>query len=140
MNKSIKIEVIEYLLLGVIWVGIFSIPFFNQWGYSSLDWKKLLSEWLRISVFFAVFMVNIALLIPKYLITQKYKAYGISAIVLIFGMTLAGILLNRLLFPTPLHMPPMNLGSGIPMELGSGMPAPIGFRPERKTDYDSLSH
>ncbi len=139
MNKSIKIEVIEFFLFGVIWLGIFSIPFFNQWGYSSLDWKKLLSEWLRIFGFFVIFLVNISILIPRYLISQKYKSYVISAIVLITGMTAAGIFLNSILFPTPLHMPPMNLGSGMPMELGSGMPAPIGFRLERKSDYDSLT-
>jgi len=139
MNKSIKIEVIEFLLFGVIWLGIFSIPFFNQWGYSSLDWQKLLSEWLRIFGFFLIFAINISVLIPKYLITQKYKSYILSAILLIAGMTVAGILLNALLFPTPLAMPPMDLGSGIPMELGSGMPAPIGYKLSRKSDYDSFS-
>jgi hypothetical protein len=139
MNKAFKIEVIELLLFGMIWIGIFSIPFFNQWGYNLLDWEKLLSEWLRIFGFFLLFMINIGLLIPKYLITQKYKTYIISAISAIVVVSLAGLFINSLLFPAPLKMPPMNLGSGIPMELGSGMPAPIGFKPERKTDYDSLS-
>ncbi len=139
LNKSNKIEVIEFLLYGVIWMGIFSIPFFNQWGYSSLDWPKLFSEWLRIFGFFLIFMANITFLIPKYLITQKYKSYVISAVLLIAGMTAAGILLNSILFPKPLTMPPMDLHSGMPMELGSGMPAPIGFKPGRKTDYDSFT-
>jgi hypothetical protein len=139
MNKTIKIEVIETLLFGVIWMGIFSIPFFNQWGYQSLDWEKLLTEWLRILGFFVVFLVNIMILIPKYLIRQEYKNYVISAVVLIAGVSIIGIFLNSLLFPHPVAMPPMRLGSGIPMELGSGMPAPIGFKPERKTDPESLS-
>jgi len=139
MNKSLKITVIEYLLFGVIWIGIFSIPFFNQWGFSSPDWEKLFSEWLRIFVFFLLFLANIGILIPKLLITKKYKAYILSAIALIAIIPLAGIFLDTLLFPAPLKMPPMNLGSGIPMELGSGMPAPIGFKPEQKTAYDSLT-
>lgn len=139
MNKSLKIEVIEFLLFGIIWIGIFSIPFFNQWGYASLDWDKLLSEWLRIFGFFMVFLINIFLLIPKYLITKKYKTYIFSAISMIIIVSVAGLFLNSLLFPPPLVMPPMNLGSGIPMELGSGMPAPIGFKPERVTDYNSIS-
>jgi hypothetical protein len=139
MNKSFKIEVIQGLLFGMIWLGIFSIPIFNQWGYSTLDWEKLLSEWLRIFGFFMLFVINIGFLIPKFLITQKYKTYIFSAIFLIVGTTLAGIFLNSILFPTPLEMPPMNLGSGMPMELGSGMPAPIGFKPERKTDYNSTT-
>lgn len=139
MNKSIKIEVIEFLLFGVIWLGIFAIPFFNQWGYSPLDWEKLLSEWLRISGFFLIFLINITFLVPKYLILQKYKIYLISVVLLIAGFTTAGVLVNSMLFPRPLTMPPMNLGSGIPMELGSGMPAPIGFKPGRKNDYDSQS-
>lgn len=139
MNKSIKIEVIELLLFGMIWIGIFSIPFFSQWGYSSLDWQKLLSEWLRIFVFFLVFLLNIGFLIPKYLITQKYKTYIISAISIIVMMSVTGFFANSILFPAPIKMPPMNLGSGIPMELSSGMPAPIGFKPERITDYNSIS-
>ena len=139
MNKSYKIEVIEALLYGVIWMGVFSIPFFSQWGYSSLDWEKLFSEWLRISGFFVVFLLNILVLIPRFLIAQKYKLYLISAVALIAGITGIGLLLNELLFPQPLTMPPMNLGSGIPMELGSGMPAPIGFKPARRIGNDSLS-
>ena len=83
MNKSFKVEVIEFLIFGIIWIGIFSIPFFNQWGYASLDWDKLLSEWLRIFGFFMIFLINILLLIPKYLITKKYKTYIFSAISMI---------------------------------------------------------
>ncbi len=139
MNKSIKIEVIENLLFGVIWLGIFTIPFFHQWRYSSLDWEKLLSEWLRIFGFFLIFIINISFLLPKYLILQKYKIYLISVVTLIAVFTTAGVLLNSWLFPRPLTMPPMNLGSGMPMELGTGMPAPIGFKPGRKNDYDSQS-
>jgi hypothetical protein len=139
LNKSKKIEVIEILLYGVIWIGIFSIPFFNQWSYSSLDWEKLFSEWLRIFGFFLIFLINLLFLIPIFLIQQKYVSYILAAIGVIAGMTMAGLFLNSILFPTPLSMPPMNLGSGIPMELGSGMPAPIGFKPERKTGYDSIA-
>ncbi|MCK9639425.1 MAG: histidine kinase [Prolixibacteraceae bacterium] len=139
MNKSYKIEVIEFLLFGIIWIGIFSIPFFNQWGYATLDWDKLLSEWFRIFGFFMIFLINILLLIPKYLISKKYKTYIFSAISMILVVSVAGLFFNSILFPEPLKMPPMNLGSGIPMELGSGMPAPIGFKPERVTDYNSMS-
>jgi hypothetical protein len=139
VNKSGKIEVIEILIYGVIWMGIFSIPFFNQWGYSTLDWEKLFSEWLRIFCFFLVFLVNLTFLVPKYLIPQKYWTYTISAILLIAIVTVSGLMFNSFLFPPPITMPPMNLGSGIPMELGSNMPAPIGFKPGRKTNYDSIT-
>lgn len=139
MNKSFKIEVIEILLFGVIWMGIFSIPFFNQSGYRPFDWELVLTEWLRIFGFFLIFLLNITVLIPRYLIQQKYKSYILSAIILIVGTIGTGVFLKALLFPTPVAMPPMNLGSGIPMELGSSMPAPIGFKPERKGNYDSLS-
>jgi hypothetical protein len=120
-------------------MGIFSIPFFNQWGYRQLDLEKLVVDWLHIFGFFMIFIVNIAVLIPRFLIQQKYKNYIISAFALIVGIIASGFFLNELLFPTPLSMPPMNLGSGMPMELGSSMPAPIGFKPEKKTGYDSLS-
>lgn len=139
MNKTFKIEVIEALAYGVIWIGVFSIPFFNQWSYNSLDWDKMLSEWLRILGFFLIFLLNILVLIPKYLITQKYKIYSISAVVTIFAITGIGLIFKEILFPQPLTMPPMNLGSGIPMELGSGMPAPIGFKPVIRIGNESLS-
>lgn len=139
LNKSNKIEVIELMLFGVIWLGVFSIPFFNQWGEASIDWDKLLAEWLKILGFFLIFLVNITILVPKYLIAQRYRAYLVSAVILIAGMTVTGIFLSSILFPEPLAMPPMNLGSGIPMELGSGMPAPIGFKPERKSGNDSFA-
>lgn len=139
MNKTYKIKVIELLLFGLIWIGIFSIPFFNQRGYNSLDWEKLWSEWLRILGFFLLFVINIGVLIPKFLLPQRYKTYLFSAIVLIVLASIIGIFLNSLLFPAPLKMPSMNLESGSPMELGSGMPAPIGFKPERKNGENSLS-
>lgn len=139
MNKSFKITVIELLLYGVIWLGIFSIPFFNQWGFSSPDWEKLFSEWLRIFGFFLLFLLNIGILLPKFLITKNYKTYIFSAVALIVVVPMTAMFLNTLIFPAPLKMPPMNLGSGIPMELGSGMPAPIGFKPEQKTAYDSMA-
>ena len=139
MNKSFKIEIIETLLFGLGWIIIFSIPFFNQWSYSSLEWDKLLSEWLRIFAFLLVFLLNVLYLIPRFLIQQKYRTYLISAAILIVGMTTIELILHSFLFPAPVQMPPMNLGSGIPMELGSGMPAPIGFKPERITNYDTVS-
>ncbi len=139
MNKSFKITVIEYLLYGVIWLGIFSIPFFNQWGFNVPDWEKLFSEWFRIFCFFLLFLFNILILVPKFLLAKSYKRYIFSAVALIVIIPLTGMFLNSILFPAPLKMPPMNLGSGIPMELGSGMPAPIGFKPEQKTAYDTTT-
>jgi hypothetical protein len=139
MNKSFKITIIEYLLYGVIWFGIFSIPFFNQWGFNVPDWEKLFSEWFRIFCFFLLFLFNILILVPKFLLTKRYKRYIFSAVALIVIIPLTGMFLNSILFPAPLKMPPMNLGSGIPMELGSGMPAPIGFKPEQKTAYDTTT-
>ncbi len=139
MNKSFKITIIEYLLYGVIWFGIFSIPFFNQWGFNVPDWEKLFSEWFRIFCFFLLFLFNILILVPKFLLTKRYKRYIFSSVALIVIVPLTGMFLNSILFPAPLKMPPMNLGSGIPMELGSGMPAPIGFKPEQKTAYDTTT-
>jgi hypothetical protein len=139
MNKSFKITIIESLLYGVIWFGIFSIPFFNQWGFNVPDWEKLFSEWFRIFCFFLLFLFNILILVPKFLLTKRYKRYIFSAVALIVIIPLTGMFLNSILFPAPLKMPPMNLGSGIPMELGSGMPAPIGFKPEQKTAYDTTT-
>ncbi|MCE1199861.1 MAG: histidine kinase [Marinilabiliales bacterium] len=137
--KSAKISFLENLIFGVIWIGIFSIPFFNQWSQTNMDWDHLLATWLKIFGFFLIFLINVTILVPRYLIQQKYKNYLISAILVIAGFTAAGLFLNALLFPRPLAMPPMNLGSGSPMELGTDMPAPIGFKPERKTDFDSTA-
>ena len=139
MNKNTNIHLFEFLLIGVLWLGIFSIPFFTQRANNYFEWSTLLMDWMRIFFFFAVFVVNTTLLVPRFLLTKKYSMYIASSIVMIFIFAGLGIFLKVILFPPPEAMPPMNLGPGTPpIELSPGMPAPMGYRPESQPVKESL--
>ena len=138
MNKNTSIHLFEFLLIGVLWLGIFSIPFFTQRANNYFDWSNLLMDWLRIFFFFVIFVVNTTLFVPKLLLTKKYSAYIVFSVMLIIVITVLGLFLKMVLFPPPEAMPPMNLGSGLPpMELSPSMPAPMGYRPESQPVKES---
>ena len=110
---------------------IYSIPFFSNRIFNTVNWGKVFGEWIRITAFLVIFTLNIIVLVPKYLFQKKYLLYFLFTFLVIILVNGLGLLLGHLIVsPQPLAMPPMDLGPGMPpMELGSGMPAPMGFRP-----------
>ncbi len=129
--KSTKIKNIEYIVFTMIWLSIFSIPFFQNRQLDVIDWGKVTGEWLRMSSFLLIFLINAYILVPRLLFQKKYISY--IGFTLLFVIIVIGIIISIQLIlpsPEPLAMPPMNLGPGMPpMELGSKMPAPMGYRP-----------
>lgn len=130
-SKTINIRIIELIVFVVIWMAIFSIPFFNQRLNNAVNWEKVSGEWIRIFSYLIIFVVNTFLLVPKFLFQKKYTAYIGLALFVTLLMIGFSISLGMILAPSqPMGMPPMDLGPGMPpMELGSGMPAPMGYRP-----------
>lgn len=119
------------LIIIVIWMAVFSIPFFSQRVYNTEDWGKVTNEWIRMFSFLIIFAVNTFILVPKLLFRKKYLLYGgmtFLVILIVIGVSISlGYILPR---PEPLAMPPMDLGPGMPpMELGPNMPPPMGYRP-----------
>jgi hypothetical protein len=138
-SKALNIKNIELILFILIWMVVFSIPFFSHRLNNTINWNKVIGEWIRMSSYLFIFVINILVLVPVYLFQKKYAFYiGLSflAIILIAGIS---ILLGLYLTPSqPVSMPPMDLGPGMPpMELGGAMPPPIGYKaippPEQKS-------
>lgn len=139
-TKSPNFKVIEISVFTMIWLAIFSIPFFQNRVFNIIDWQKVLGEWIRIFFFLVIFILNAFIFVPKILFQKKYISYigiTLTSILLVIGMI---ITIQLLMTPAqPLGMPPMNLGPGMPpMELGSKMPAPMGFRTPEQPEQKSI--
>lgn len=124
----------------VCWLAIFSIPFFSHRLNNSVDWNKVLGEWIRMFSYLIIFAVNIYLLVPNFLFQKKYRSYIVITFVVIQLMIGVSVSLGLLITPSkPMAMPPMDLGPGMPpMELGTGMPAPMGYRPVIQPEQKSF--
>jgi len=129
--KTPNIKSIESIVFIVIWVGIFSVPFFQYRNNYVVEWSKVSGEWIRMSSFLIIFVLNAYYLVPKLLFQKKYLNYIAFTLLVILLVISVNITLHLLIAPPePLAMPPMNLGPGMPpMELGTKMPAPMGYRP-----------
>ncbi|MFZ4456524.1 MAG: sensor histidine kinase [Bacteroidales bacterium] len=129
--KTYNLRIVEALLFIVVWVSIFSIPFFTNRLNNHINWDMVSKEWIRMFSYMLIFLFNFYWLVPRFLFNRRYVIYGITTfmvILLVFGFS---ILFREYLFPRQIAMPRMDFGPGMaPMELGSGMPAPIGYNPE----------
>jgi len=139
-TKSSNLKSIELVVLTLIWLGVFSIPFFQNRQYGLVDWSKVFDEWIRMFSFLLIFILNAYYFVPKLLFQKKYISYVGYIILAIFVIIGTYVLLLYSFTPSePLSMPPMNLGPGMPpMELGSKMPAPMGFRTPHIQEQKSI--
>jgi len=130
-DKILNIRIIELVIFVVIWMAIFSVPFFNQRVSNEVDWGKVLGEWIMMLSYLVIFLLNTLFLVPKFLFQKKYRSYLIFTFTTIITVVSITVLARFFLAPPqPLAMPPMNLGPGMPpMELGPGMPPPMGYKP-----------
>ena len=129
-SKTINIGIIELIVFVVSWMAIFSIPYFNHRYNYTVDWTKVIAEWIKMFSYLIIFVVNTSFLVPVFLFQKKYRLYIGTALLLVLLLVGISISLGFLITPAePMTMPPMDFGPGMPpMELGSGMPAPMGYR------------
>ena len=130
-DKILNIRIIELVVFIVIWMAIFSVPFFNQRISNEVNWGKVLGEWIMMLSYLVIFLLNTLFLVPKFLFQKKYKSYLIFTFISIITVVSVTVFARFFLAPPqPLAMPPMNFGPGMPpMELGPGMPPPMGYKP-----------
>ena len=130
-DKILNIRIIELVVFVVIWMAIFSVPFFNQRISNEVDWGKVLGEWIMMLSYLVIFLLNTLFFVPKFLFQKKYRSYLIFTLLAIVTVVGATVFVRFLLTPPrPLEMPPMDFGPGMPpMELGPGMPPPMGYKP-----------
>lgn len=139
-EKTLNIRIIEIFVFVVIWVAVFSIPFFNQRVVNEINWGKVFGEWITMFSLLLIFILNTLVFVPRFLFRKKYRsfiAFSFLTILLVIGSTL---FIRTVITPAqPLAMPPMDLGPGMPpMELGPGMPPPMGYNPVEPLPPKSL--
>ncbi|MFZ4414153.1 MAG: sensor histidine kinase [Bacteroidales bacterium] len=83
--NSIKLNTrkIEFLLYLMIWVLVFSVPYFSERGSAHVNWNDMMINWMHVFGYFVIFLVNVYILVPGLLLKKKYKYYFLSIAVLI---------------------------------------------------------
>jgi len=139
-KKILNIRFIELIVFIVIWMAVFSIPFFNNRIGNEINWSKVIGEWFRLFSFLIIFLLNAFWFVPRFLFQKKYRSYFIFTLVSILIIVGANVSLRLFITPPqPIGMPPMDLGPGMPpMELGPGMPPPMGYKPAEPPEQRSM--
>lgn len=141
LNKNIfSFKLIETIVYLIIWLTVFSIPFFQNRVYGLVAWDKVTQEWIKILAFLLIFIINVYFFIPRFLFKNKYRTYIISTLATMILVVSMGVWLQtEMTARSALKMPPMDLGPGMPpMELSSSMPAPMGYNLSEATPQKSV--
>jgi hypothetical protein len=72
MNPLKKNENLIYML---IWLMVLALPVFTLRGEQNFNWTRVLLEWVRISPFLLVFILNNNILVPRFLLQKKQTKY-----------------------------------------------------------------
>lgn len=130
----------EILIYTIVWLGVICIPYFQHRIFGIPVWHLIFEDWILISAYLILFILNVCFLIPGFLFKNKYYSYFST----IFFATvcivcLAVWLQTSMSAKNSLEMPKMELGPGMPpMELGSSMPMPEGYRLTSNTVQKSI--
>ena len=141
LKKIFTYRTAENLIFLFIWLVIYSIPLFRNKLYDSILWKDVYADWLKISMFLVVFLINIFLLIPHYLLKKLHIDYVLAAIVMASLIVCAGQSIQSDFNQEAIsEMPPMEIGPGLPpMEFSEDMPPPDPYKSvinEKKSSID----
>ncbi|MEI8202304.1 MAG: histidine kinase [Bacteroidota bacterium] len=100
-SPSLSSRKIEPIVLGLIWLFVFTIPFFTNRSLEQINWGRVTKDWICAVFYLFVFLTNVYWLIPKYLFQKKYLNYSISALLLVVLATVAILIAIR--FNAPIH-------------------------------------
>lgn len=139
-EKIKNIQRIEIVVFTFLWMVVYAIPYLIQQSKNELFWDKILFEWVGITAFLIIFLLNIALLVPRFLFPKNYFKYIVLAFLLTILISSISVSIKFYLSELkPIEMPRMELGPGMPpMELGDKMPMPQGYRAPVNTEKPSL--
>lgn len=98
-----KIEIIIY---SIIWVLVFLVPYLMNEG-GQIEQEQLYRRWFHLSAFLLIFIVNIAVLIPKFLEKKRYKLYGFSVVALVFITIFVYMYFRHIEVFPQIHIPPI---------------------------------
>jgi hypothetical protein len=87
-SRALTSRNIEAVVYGILWLFVFSVPFFRTREFSILQWDRIIREWVHLSAFLFIFLINIYFLVPRLLFRKRYLLYCIgtfSVILLVVG-------------------------------------------------------
>ncbi|MDO9152387.1 MAG: histidine kinase [Paludibacter sp.] len=140
-KKISNFSIIELCSISILWFAIFSLPFFQNRIFGTVIWERVFNQWIIISAFLIIFILNTYILVPKILFLKKYLLYIVLISFISATITFGVIWIQLNHFSrNPIEMPPMEIGPGLPpMELGTSMPPPKGFRPNQQSIQNSAN-
>lgn len=86
-----KIELLVYTL---VWLFVFSISFFNARNFNTIDLERLIGEWIHLLAFLVIFLINVYVLVPRFLFEKKYLYY-LSFVVIIIVVIIGSKVLMK---------------------------------------------
>ncbi|MEI6048709.1 MAG: histidine kinase [Bacteroidota bacterium] len=86
-----KVEILFYVL---IWVLVFSVPYFSERSSGHINWNELARNWTHILGYLVVFLINVYVLVPCLLMKRRYLYYFVSVSALILLIIALPLLLQ----------------------------------------------
>jgi hypothetical protein len=86
--NSRKIEAWFYIL---IWTFVFSVPYFSERGSGHINWNEVFRNWMRVSGYLVIFLINVYFLVPRFLLRKRYLNYFVlvsALILLVIGISI----------------------------------------------------
>jgi hypothetical protein len=99
--NSRKIEILVYVF---VWALVYAVPFFSERTAGQIHWDQIVRHWLNLSGFLLIFLVNVYVLVPRFLLEKRYLPYFISVTLLIFLLVSAKLI-------APHDIPPQSAAS-----------------------------
>jgi hypothetical protein len=89
--NSRKIEILLYV---VIWALVFSVPYFSERSSGHINWNEVAKNWTNVTGYLVVFLVNVYILVPRFLLKKRFLNYFISVFALVFFIIALPLLLQ----------------------------------------------
>lgn len=81
-----KIDAINYIVIGVLFLILFLIPAFFTRINGEISWKDVLKIWGDLRLLLLIFVINHWLLAPQLMLKKKYVLYFVSIISIIVAL------------------------------------------------------
>lgn len=135
-----RFSVIEASGILAVWLILFLIPVFGNVESGTVAWNEVLLIWIQLATLLLLFLLNVYLLIPRFLYRKDYFRYLLILTALLPLFTCIELSINvSVQQQQALAMPSMNRGN--PLVFSSEMPPPEGFQgPEQPLNATSQPH
>lgn len=108
-NKKIMFKINKkfYLLYFLIWALVFLGPYLkNMHNIDPFVMKRMIGEWTFLFILFLVFLINLFVLVPKFLFNEKRTKYIIMLSITIFAGIIMDVILHQWVVPIEIEIAP----------------------------------